>query len=109
MCARVITLHEGYLREPSPKRYEAGCSTLLIQIGEAPLVEQLDPSVIPQMAPVRNILFEAAGPWEAESLVAKLAENGVTPGDIDLVLCSHGHSDHVGCLSLFPKGNLVTS
>lgn len=41
-----------------------------------------------------RILFDTGGSWEANSL------NNV--GNLTHVICSHGHSDHVGCLSLFP-------
>ena len=62
-------------------------------------------SVIPQSPEVKNIIFEAGGPWESESIIENLRKLSLTPQEIDLVVCSHGHSDHVGCLSLFPQGH----
>ena len=101
---KVTILHEGYFREPAPKQYEAGCTLVLIQLTGSPATEQIDPTVLPQIGSIKNILFEAGGPWEAASIIAKLADHNLTCDDIDLLVCSHGHSDHVGCLSLFPKG-----
>ncbi len=40
-------------------------------------------------------------------LVAGLASHGVTPGDIDLVLLTHLHFDHVGNNQLLPKARFV--
>lgn len=39
--------------------------------------------------------------WDRELLLEKLAEHGITPDKIDYLVCSHGHSDHVGNLNLF--------
>lgn len=39
--------------------------------------------------------------WDREILIQKLDENGVKPEQIDYLVCSHGHSDHVGNLNLF--------
>lgn len=84
---------------------KAGCSVLLIQINGESLHEEISPDIVPQFPrPIKNILFEAGGPWQAQELTKKLSENGVQPQDIDLLVCSHGHSDHVGCLCVFPEG-----
>jgi len=87
--AKVTILHEGYIREPVPRRYEAGCTLVLIQL-ERPAIETIDPEIVPQMGKVKNILFEAGGPWEAESIVQKLDENGLKCDDIDLLVCRIG-------------------
>ena len=38
-----------------------------------------------------------------------LDENRVTPNEIDVVVCTHGHSDHVGNLNLFPNAKFIVS
>ena len=38
-----------------------------------------------------------------------LRERGLSGSDITHVVCSHGHSDHVGNLNLFPDALLVVS
>ncbi|KAJ7313354.1 hypothetical protein JRQ81_004647 [Phrynocephalus forsythii] len=52
-------------------------------------------------------LVDTGGPWGRERLLAGLAEQGVSPGAIRHVVCTHGHSDHVGNLNLFPQAELL--
>ncbi|CAI5791641.1 Hypothetical predicted protein [Podarcis lilfordi] len=52
-------------------------------------------------------LVDTGGPWSRERLLAGLAEQGVSPRDVRHVVCTHGHSDHVGNLNLFPEALLV--
>lgn len=46
---------------------------------------------------------------ENEILVAQLAVRGLRPGDIDGVIISHFHADHIGGLRDFPRARLVAS
>lgn len=39
--------------------------------------------------------------WDGEKLLKALQEHDVTADKIDYVVCSHGHSDHIGNLNLF--------
>ncbi|XP_055984446.1 metallo-beta-lactamase domain-containing protein 1-like [Sorex fumeus] len=55
------------------------------------------------------ILVDTGGPWAGEALLAALAGQGVGPGDVGLVVGTHGHSDHVGNLGLFPGALLLVS
>ena len=43
----------------------------------------------------------------AQTSTGALAALGLTPQDIDLVILSHGHIDHVGALHLFPHAPVV--
>ncbi|NWQ89715.1 MBLC1 protein, partial [Burhinus bistriatus] len=52
-------------------------------------------------------LVDTGGPWGGQRLLRLLAERGVSPGDVTHVICTHGHSDHVGNLNLFPAATLV--
>ncbi|RWS04483.1 metallo-beta-lactamase domain-containing protein 1-like protein [Dinothrombium tinctorium] len=47
------------------------------------------------------ILVDTLGAWECELLKSKLRENAIHASDLDLVICTHGHPDHVGNLNLF--------
>jgi len=41
--------------------------------------------------------------------VVALSDQGLRCSDITHVVCSHGHSDHVGNLGLFPDALLIVS
>lgn len=51
--------------------------------------------------------MDTGGPWDRDFLLMKLKERGLEPGDINFVVGTHGHSDHVGNLSLFPKAIII--
>ncbi|KAG3259926.1 MBLAC1 [Ictidomys tridecemlineatus] len=55
------------------------------------------------------ILVDTGGPWAREALLGVLAGQGVDPGDVTLVVGTHGHSDHIGNLGLFPGAALLVS
>ncbi|XP_003895828.1 metallo-beta-lactamase domain-containing protein 1 [Papio anubis] len=55
------------------------------------------------------ILVDTGGPWAREALLRALAGQGVAPGDVTLVVGTHGHSDHIGNLGLFPGAALLVS
>ncbi|XP_075597661.1 metallo-beta-lactamase domain-containing protein 1, partial [Balearica regulorum gibbericeps] len=52
-------------------------------------------------------LVDTGGPWDRERLLRGLSERGVSPRDVTHVVCTHGHSDHVGNVNLFPEATLV--
>lgn len=54
-----------------------------------------------------TILVDTGGPWDRDFLVAKLKEKGLTPDSVDIVVGTHGHSDHVGNLGLFPEAKII--
>ncbi|NXG09568.1 MBLC1 protein, partial [Sakesphorus luctuosus] len=47
-------------------------------------------------------LVDTGGPWERDLLPQLLGAQGVALGDVTHVIVTHGHSDHVGNLNLFP-------
>ncbi|XP_062301047.1 metallo-beta-lactamase domain-containing protein 1 [Scomber scombrus] len=55
----------------------------------------------------RTILVDTGGPWDRDFLLITLKERGLLPGDINLVVGTHGHSDHIGNLSLFPTAVII--
>ncbi|NXG18697.1 MBLC1 protein, partial [Grallaria varia] len=52
-------------------------------------------------------LVDTGGPWDRPLLPRLLAEHGVTPDDVTHVIVTHGHSDHVGNVNLFPAATLL--
>lgn len=55
------------------------------------------------------IVVDTGGPWARDVLLEALATQGVAPGDVTLVVGTHGHSDHIGNLGLFPEAALLVS
>ncbi|KAF7647028.1 hypothetical protein LDENG_00178760 [Lucifuga dentata] len=55
----------------------------------------------------KTILVDTGGPWNRDFLLMRLKERGLEPGDINLVVGTHGHSDHIGNLNLFPDALLI--
>ena len=48
-----------------------------------------------------------AHPDARSLLVAKLAERGLTPDDIDCVFLTHAHWDHMLNIDLFPRAKVL--
>jgi len=43
-----------------------------------------------------SILVDTGNPGKADRILARLAEHGVAPNDVRLILITHGHIDHFG-------------
>lgn len=54
-----------------------------------------------------TLLVDTGGPWGGRRLLELLSEQGVSPDDVTDVVCTHGHSDHVGNINLFPKAKVM--
>lgn len=54
----------------------------------------------------KNVIVDTLTPWDGPALVAGLRRHGLTPDDINVVVCTHGHADHVGNNSLFLAADL---
>ncbi|XP_075062611.1 metallo-beta-lactamase domain-containing protein 1 [Mixophyes fleayi] len=86
----VHILLEGYSRDVGDDRFQSDGSVTLIR---GPL----------------TVLVDTAGPWSREFILHSLQSRGVSPDDVTNVICTHGHSDHVGNLNLFPKAEILVS
>lgn len=49
------------------------------------------------------VLFDTMGPWERDILVQRLESLKIHVDDVEYLVCSHSHPDHVGNLNLFTK------
>lgn len=56
-----------------------------------------------------NIVVDTGTPWDKLRILARLHEYGVRANDVGFVVCTHGHSDHVGNLNLFENATLIVS
>lgn len=48
-----------------------------------------------------KLIVDTLGPFDREKLISLLAENQLSPDDIDIVVATHSHPDHIGNLNLF--------
>ena len=48
-----------------------------------------------------NVIIDTMTPWDKDLILAALDRRGITPGEINYVVCTHGHSDHIGNNNLF--------
>ncbi|XP_023308541.2 metallo-beta-lactamase domain-containing protein 1 [Lucilia cuprina] len=51
----------------------------------------------------KNIIVDTMTAWDGDFIVKALKANSLEPDDINYVVCTHGHSDHIGCNYLFPN------
>ncbi|XP_009564389.2 metallo-beta-lactamase domain-containing protein 1 [Cuculus canorus] len=52
-------------------------------------------------------VVDTGGPWARSHLLRLLARQGLSPDQVTHVICTHGHSDHVGNVNLFPGADLL--
>jgi len=57
----------------------------------------------------KNILFDTGNIGEEEKLIKALKKENLTPEDIDIVINSHSHPDHIGCNHLFKRALFINS
>lgn len=58
----------------------------------------------------KPVLIDSASPHDRIQLLSKLADHGITPKELSLVVHTHGHPDHVGGTStLRLKGDVTTA
>ncbi len=44
----------------------------------------------------KNIVIDTGKPGDEDAILRALAKKGIQPGDVDLILLTHGHGDHAG-------------
>ncbi|XP_015110406.1 metallo-beta-lactamase domain-containing protein 1 [Diachasma alloeum] len=86
--SEVIVLFEGYSNKLDKERMEANCSCVLIK------------------GP-KTVIVDTMTAWDKDRIIDALARHDVEPEDIDFVVCTHGHADHIGNNNLFLKAEHI--
>lgn len=88
--AEVKVLKPGYARWVAPARQHADGTITLIK-GK------------------HNIIVDTGLPQDRETILGLLKDEGLATSDIHFVICTHGHSDHIGNNNLFPQATFIVS
>jgi glyoxylase-like metal-dependent hydrolase (beta-lactamase superfamily II) len=83
MSSRVDIIKEGYSRWLSADTMAANGTSTLIRSNHM------------------TVVFDTLSPWDRQLLTDRLSTFGVTPEDVNALVCSHTHTDHIGNLNLF--------
>ncbi|KAJ0182634.1 hypothetical protein K1T71_002003 [Dendrolimus kikuchii] len=86
--SEVIVLYDGYSKITNTDQMQANCSCTLIQ-------------------GVHNIIVDTMTAWDSERIISALHKQQITPDDINYVVSTHGHSDHIGNNNLFLKAKHI--
>lgn len=82
-------LIEGYFKNISRTRCRAGSTIVLIQDED------------------KNILVDTGNPQDKAKIINALKKRNLKPKDIDIVVTTHFHPDHMGCNYLFGKARFI--
>nr|XP_003706977.1 PREDICTED: metallo-beta-lactamase domain-containing protein 1 [Megachile rotundata] len=81
MC-QVIVLFSGYSEKLENNVMKANCSCTLIKA-------------------TKNIIVDTMTAWDRDKILQALSQHDMKPDDIDYVVCTHSHADHIGNNNLF--------
>lgn len=87
----VHVLFEGYSKILESGGMSANCSCTLITGGQ------------------HKIIVDTMTAWDGDRIVQALAKHNITCSDITYVVCTHGHSDHIGNNNLFKSAKHIIS
>ncbi|BFF93451.1 metallo-beta-lactamase domain-containing protein 1 [Drosophila madeirensis] len=88
---QVIVLQPGYSREDEhdSTALRANCTCTLVRCRDG-----------------LNIIVDTMTAWDGDLLRSLLRHQGLEVEDIHVVVCTHGHSDHIGCNYLFQSARM---
>ena len=88
--AKLKVIREGYFRWIEKLlSSEVTCTTTYIEDGG------------------KKVIVDVANTGEEQALLTVLKNEKIDPNEIDFVVLTHSHPDHVGCLHLFPKAEYI--
>ncbi|XP_061708671.1 metallo-beta-lactamase domain-containing protein 1 [Cydia pomonella] len=80
--SEVTVLYEGYSNMTGKDQMTANCSCTLI-------------------TGTHNVVVDTMTAWDSQKIITALQKHNVSPDDINYVVSTHGHSDHIGNNNLF--------
>ncbi|CAG1066392.1 hypothetical protein BAC1_02004 [uncultured bacterium] len=57
----------------------------------------------------KKIIVDTGGPSDSKYILDALGHEGLRPSGISFVICTHGHSDHIGNNNLFTEATFIVS
>lgn len=57
----------------------------------------------------KNILVDTSSLWNKKALLEDLNELKISPEDVDIIILTHNHYDHLGGIVLFPNAKVYGS
>ncbi|KMQ89562.1 metallo-beta-lactamase domain-containing protein 1-like protein [Lasius niger] len=84
----VVVLFDGYSTELPNGRMDANCTCTLIK-------------------GTKLIIVDTMTAWDREKIVQALAQHNIEPENIDYVVCTHSHADHIGNNNLFTNATHI--
>jgi glyoxylase-like metal-dependent hydrolase (beta-lactamase superfamily II) len=91
MKPTVKIIKPGYFKWIGKDRCQTGSNVVLICDGK------------------KNILIDTGSPGEDKKIIAGLKKEKLKPQDIDIVILTHPHADHIANNFLFPKALFIDS
>ncbi|XP_013194724.1 metallo-beta-lactamase domain-containing protein 1 [Amyelois transitella] len=88
MMSEIVVLYEGYSINSGKDEVIANCSCTLVK------------------GP-HNIIVDTMTSWDADKILKALNQWNITSDDINIVVSTHGHSDHIGNNNLFMKAKHI--
>jgi glyoxylase-like metal-dependent hydrolase (beta-lactamase superfamily II) len=89
--ATIELLRTGFSRRIGPGFEQAACTISLVRAAHS------------------NVLVDTGTPTDRALIERALTNAGLSTADIDSVVCTHGHADHIGNNNLFPGAFIVVS
>lgn len=103
MANRVEVLQNGFCH--SSPRDEVGSGETFPKADDLPFVRANCSCVL--ITGSVNVIVDTMTPWDSDFILKSLNSRGLKPDDIDYVVSTHGHSDHIGNNNLFLKAKHI--